>query len=195
MSRLEIISDMLKNPCKMVFPLGRRNLLNWMPDSVFVKLLFRGFMGTRLNLKEPKTFNEKLQWLKLYDHNPEYSDLVDKVKAKEIVGKAIGEEHIVPIYGVWESADDIPFDKLPEQFVLKCNHDQGSVILVPDKSRLNREDTVRRLNRKLKRNIYSETREYPYKNICPKVFAEQYLGNSIVDYKFYCFNGVPRFLY
>lgn len=195
MSKLKTFLSLIKTPYKMVQALDSNGLIRWMPDTVFARLSFRGEMGYKLNLDNPCTFNEKLQWLKLFDHRPEYTDLVDKLKAKEIVGKKIGLQHIVPIYGAWNRADDIPFDDLPKQHVLKCNHDQGSVIVVPDKSMINKEKTIQILNKKLKRNIYYGTREYPYKNIIPKVFAEKYLGEIMTDYKFYCFNGEPLFLY
>ena len=195
MSKLRTMIGMLKTPGKMVFPLGSMGLLNWLPDSKYVKLLFRGEMGYALNLDHPVTFNEKLQWLKINDHRPEYKDFVDKLKAKETVGRIIGNEYIVPIYGAWKNADEIPFDRLPDQFVLKCNHDQGSVIVVPRKNDINRQHVTDTLNKKLKNNIYRGTREYQYKDIPPMVFAEKYLGDSIIDYKFYCFNGEPKFLY
>lgn len=187
--------SLLKTPYKMVQPLGSMGLLNWVPDSVYTRLVFHGEMGYKPDLKNPRTFNEKLQWLKLYDHHPEYTDLVDKLKAKKIVGEKIGLQYIVPIYGEWDRADDIPFEELPDQYVLKCNHDQGSVIVVSDQKLLDKEKTVRVLNKKLKRNIYYGTREYPYKDVAPRVFAEKYLGKVMTDYKFYCFNGEPGFLY
>lgn len=183
------------HPYKAVYSLGARQLLNWLPDKVYCTLAFRGELGYRLDLKTPTTFNEKLQWLKLYDHNPMYAGLVNKLSAKEIVGKRIGYNHIVKTYGSWEKADDISFDELPNSFVLKCNHDQGSVILVPDKKKLDKNEVISNLNYKLRRNLYYGTREYPYKKIPPRVFAEAYLGDSIIDYKFYCFNGSPKFLY
>ena len=166
-----------------------------MPDSLFAKLSYRGIMGEKLNLHNPVTFNEKLQWLKVYDHRKEYSSYVDKLEAKKVIGDKIGVEHIVPILGVWDNAEKIDFNSMPDQFVLKCNHDQGSVILVHDKNTIDKSSIITTLNRKLKKNAYYGTREYPYKNICPKIFAEKYLGNNIIDYKFYCFNGEPRFLY
>lgn len=195
MSKLKTFFSLIKNPQKMIVPLDANHLLTWMSDETFSRLAFRGEMGYRLNLQNPQTFNEKLQWLKINDHRPEYTGLVDKLKAKKIVGQMIGKEHIVPVYGDWKTADDIPFSDLPDRFVLKCNHDQGSVILVKDKNTLDYSATTRILNKKLKRNIFYGTREYPYKNIEPRVFAEQYLQEDIVDYKFYCFEGEPKFLY
>lgn len=195
MSKIKTFIGMLKTPGKMFFPLGCMGLLNWMPDSMYIKLLFRGEMGYKLNLKNPKSFNEKLQWLKIFDHKPEYRDWVDKITVKNIVQDKIGKEHVVPILGLWNNAANIPFDSLPDQFVLKCNHDQGSVIIVSNKNDINQQEIIHKLNKKLNRSIYNGTREYPYKLIKPMVFAEKYLGNSIIDYKFYCFNGEPRFLY
>lgn len=195
MSKITTAMKMLKNPYTFVIGLDINGLIKWMPDSMFAKLSYRGLMGEKLNLKNPKTFNEKLQWLKVYDHREDYTSLVDKLKAKQIVGSIIGSEHIVPCYGSWENAEQIDFDTLPQRFVLKCNHDQGSVILVSDKETLDKQKTIRYFDDKLKHNTYYGTREYQYKNIKPKVFAEEYLGQNIIDYKFYCFNGIPKFLY
>ena len=195
MSKLKTFVSLLKNHQDVFMALDSNGLLRWMSDETYSRLLFKSMMGYELNLKNPQTFNEKLTWLKIYDHRPEYTDLVDKLKAKEIVGEKIGREHIVPIYGAWDRADDIPFDTLPDQFVLKCNHDQGSVILVPDKGKLDRARAVKELNGHLRHNIFNGTREQPYKDVPPRVFAEKYLQNDITDYKFYCFNGDPKFLY
>ncbi len=195
MSKLKTFFSLIKNPQKMIVPLDANHLLTWMSDETFSRLAFRGEMGYPLNLQHPETFNEKLQWLKINDHRPEYTGLVDKLKAKEIVGQMIGKEHIVPVYGDWKTADDIPFSELPDQFVLKCNHDQGSVILVKNKNTLDTSEVIRTLNKKLKRNTFYGTREYPYKDIEPRVFAEEYLQDDIIDYKFYCFQGEPQFLY
>lgn len=195
MSKLKTAIRLLKNPCVFIIGLDRNGFTKWMPDTLFARISFRGLMGEKLNLKHPETFNEKLQWLKVYDHKPEYSMMVDKIRAKDIVGKMIGDEHIVPCYGVWTRGEEIDFNTLPQRFVLKCNHDQGSVILVKDKDRLDKNKTIEILDNKLKHNAYYGTREFPYKNIEAKIFAEAYLGDSIIDYKFYCFNGNPKFLY
>lgn len=195
MSGIKSKIDKILHPIKMVYPLGCFRMLDWMPDELYNSLVFKANMGYKLERNQPKTFNEKLQWLKIHDHREEYTDLVDKIKAKKIVGEKIGFSHIVPMYGEWKRAEDIPFDNLPDQFVLKCNHDQGSVIIVDDKNNLDIKKTVKQINEKLKINLFYSTREYPYKNIVPKVFVEEYLGRAIIDYKFYCFNGTPKFLY
>lgn len=195
MLNVNSVIEKMKHPTKAIIPLDSLRLIDWMPDEMFVKLAFRGELGQKLDLKNPKSFNEKLQWLKLYDHKTEYIDLVDKLKAKSVVGNQIGSQHIVPLYGHWKTADEIAFETLPDKFVLKCNHDQGSVILVSDKNRINKKNVIDILNKKLKRNNFYGCREYPYKYIKPEVFAEEYLGSDIIDYKFYCFNGKPKFLY
>ena len=148
-------------------------------------------MGKKLDLKNPKTMNEKLQWLKLYNRKEEYRDLVDKVKVKAIVAKKIGEQYVVPLLGVWDSFDDIDFDKLPDQFVLKTNHSGGNtgVIVVPNKSKLNKAEAKAKLDKSLKSDVYRAFREWPYKDMEKKIFAEAYLGEDLVDYKFYCFDG------
>lgn len=185
----------LLHPLEMVTPLGCRRFLDWMPDSIYCSLVFRAEMGYKLDLKNPLTFNEKLQWLKVNDHRPEYTEYVDKLRAKQIVGQLIGFQHIVPVLGKWEKAEQIQFQDLPDKFVLKCNHDQGSVKLVSDKNELDIQETIKIFSRKLKNNQYYGTREYPYKDIKPYVFAEEFLGSNIIDYKFYCFSGEPKFLY
>lgn len=155
-------------------------------------------MGKKLDLDYPKSFNEKLQWLKLHNRKPEYSKMVDKVEVKNHIADTIGAEYVIPILGVWETADDIDFDKLPEQFVLKCNHDSGSVVICKDKSALNKKKTAKYLNKRLKKSGFWYGREWPYKNVKPRIFAEQYIGNSgnddVCDYKFFCFNGKAELL-
>ncbi len=195
MSKIKTALELIKTPLRLIAPLGSNRLLDWMPDRMFCSLLFKAEMGYKLNLDEPQTFNEKLQWLKIYDHRPEYEDLVDKLKAKKCIGERIGYQHIIPTYGEWDKAEDIPFHELPKRFVLKCNHDQGSVIIVSDKDKLDTESVIKTMAKKLKSSVYYDTREDPYKNIRPKVFAEMFLGDRIIDYKFYCFNGEPKFLY
>ena len=189
------LRKIVRNPLKLIQILGIRRLLDWMPDSMYIKLTYRAEMGKNLNLKNPKTFNEKLQYLKCYDHDETYTKYVDKVQAKQLVGNMIGYEHIVPTIGEWSTAQDIDFDLLPNQFVLKCNHDQGSVIIVKNKIELDLQKTKEFLDKRLKMNWYYGTREYAYKNIKPKIFAEMFLEENIIDYKFYCFHGDPKFLY
>ena len=161
------------------------------PDKFQISCYYRLEMGKKLDLKNPKTMNEKLQWLKLYNRKEEYRDLVDKVKVKDIVASKIGDKYVVPLLGVWDSFDEIDFDKLPDQFVLKTNHSGGNtgVIIVPDKSKINKADAKKKLERSLESDIFNVYREWPYKGMAKKIFAEAYLGSDLVDYKFYCFDG------
>lgn len=159
------------------------------PDSVYLKLRFKKIMMYPLDLKNPKTFNEKLQWLKLYNRKSEYTKMVDKYEAKKHVAGIIGEEYIIPTLGVWENVDEIDFDELPDQFVLKCTHDSGSYIICPNKNRLDIVSTKNKLENSLKHNFYWESREWPYKNVKPRIIAEEFIGFYPKDYKFFVFNG------
>lgn len=167
----------------------------WLPDKVYLKAKFRLIMGEKLNLKSPKSFNEKLQWLKLYNRRPEYTIMVDKVKAKDYVKSIIGEEYIIPSLGVWKDPDEIDFDKLPNSFVLKCNHNSGlGMYICKDKAKMNRKEVINNLRKGINQNYYTATREWPYKNVPRRILAEQYLEpdsetNDLRDYKFFCFNG------
>ena len=161
------------------------------PDKLYLQICFYLEMGKKLDLKNPKTMNEKLQWLKLYNRKPEYTTMVDKILVKDSVGKIIGKDYIVPLLGVWDTPEQIDFDALPSQFVLKTNHSGGNtgVVIVKDKSKIDREAILEKLRISLKSDIYARYREWPYKNVERKVFAEAYLGDDLADYKFYCYNG------
>lgn len=167
-------------------------------DKQYLQMMYWLHLGRKLNLKNPKTFNEKLQWLKLYNHKPEYTIMVDMVKAKEYVAKLIGEEHIIPTLGVWDDPDDIDFDALPDQFVLKCNHNSGTgMCICRDKSKLDIEKVKAELRKGLKENYFMRWREWPYKNVPRKILAEKFMvdesGTELKDYKIFCFNGEPRY--
>lgn len=167
-------------------------------DLVYLKVAFRLHMGKRLNLTNPQTFSEKMQWLKLYDHNPEYTKMVDKYAAKEYVAERIGEEYIIPTIGVWDKTEDIDWNSLPKQFVLKCTHDSGGLVICRDKDTLNRKAAEKKLNKCLKRDYYKIWREWPYKNVPHRIIAENYIEpdpeiNDLPDYKFFCFNGEPKY--
>lgn len=163
------------------------------PDKLFLRIEYYHYLGKYLNLQKPEGFNEKLQWLKLYDHNPMYTQMVDKVFAKDYVAEVIGEKYLIPTYGVWNSAEEIDFDQLPEQFVLKVTHDSGGVIICKKKSEFDRDRAIQKLTKSLKRKYYKVHREWPYKDIKPRVIAEMYLedsvSNELPDYKFMCFDG------
>lgn len=175
------------------------NLLDWVPDRLYLREYFFCRMGKKLNLKHPKTFNEKLQWLKLYDRKPVYTVMVDKYEAKRYVAEKIGDEYIIPVVGgPWNSVDEIDFNSLPNRFVLKCTHDSGGLVVCKDKNGLNVDNAKAVLSHSMENNYYLHGREWPYKNVARKIFAERYMedqNGQMIDYKFYCFNGKPAFLY
>ncbi|MGM9647557.1 MAG: ATP-grasp fold amidoligase family protein [Eubacteriales bacterium] len=185
---------------RVFLALARRDLLCWMPTRPYLRFYWRAKMGYPLNLDHPVTFNEKLQWLKLYDRDPSYPMLVDKATAKEVARQMLGDDAIIPTLGVWDRAEDIEWDKLPNRFVLKCTHDSGTVIVCEDKATLDRKAAVEKLSAGLARNYYYRTREWFYKDIRPRVIAEAYLSDEsrtdgeLSDYKFYCFDGKPVFV-
>lgn len=169
------------------------------PDKIYLKLLYRLKMGRKLDLKSPKRFTEKLQWLKLYDRKPFYPKLVDKAEVKDYVAGIIGDEYIVPTMGVWNKPEDIDWENLPDRFVLKTTHGGGGsgVVICNDKTRLDKKIAIDKLNKSMKQDIYATLREWPYKDIPHRVIAEQLLDkdsqyDDIPDYKFYCFNGIPK---
>lgn len=172
----------------------KHSLSKILPDNLYLKYEFKKVMGRTLELKNPKYYNDKLQWLKIHDHNPAYIKLVDKYEVKKIISGMIGEEYIIPTLGVWNSYDEIDFNMLPEQFVLKCMHDSGSVIVCRDKKNFDFDKAKEKLSKHLKYNYYWEGREWPYKSIPHRIIADQYIEDAetgnLDDYKFFCFNGV-----
>ena len=177
---------------KIILALRNRRMLDWLPDVIYLKLIFRIKMHQRLELKKPATFNEKMQWLKLHDRNPSYSKMVDKYEVKKIVADRIGEKYIIPVLGIWDKFEEIDFDKLPNQFVLKCTHDSGGIVICKDKSEFNKEMARKKLNSSLRTNHFYHGREWPYKNVKPRIMAEKYMEDSsgeLRDYKLMMFNG------
>lgn len=173
-----------------------------MSDKYYLSVLWKMLMGYPMDWNHPQTFNEKLQWLKLHDRNPLYTTLVDKYRVKQWVADKIGDQHVIPTLAVYQSVDEIDLDQLPNRFVLKCNHDSGSVVICRDKLSFNLETAKRKLDEALKRNFYWEAREWAYKNVKPLVFAEQYMEDAslpdskdLLTYKFLCFGGIPCLMY
>lgn len=161
------------------------------PERMYLKIRYYLEMGKPLDLDNPKTMNEKLQWLKLYNRKPEYTHMVDKVLVKDYVAKLIGEKYVIPTLGVWDHFDEIDFDQLPEQFVLKTNHSGGSlgVVICNDKNNMDKVAAKKKLESSLKQDISKTHGEWPYRDVKRKIFAEMYLGDDLTDYKFYCFDG------
>ena len=175
-----------------------RYIFRYLPDSLFVRIQYRAIMGKKLHLNNPRGFNEKLQWLKIHDRKKEYELYVDKYAVREFIEKTIGEQYLVNLLGVWDNADQIDYDYLPNQFVIKGAHDSGSVVVCRDKTRLDQDATTEMMRKTLKKNNYYYGRDWPYKHVTPRIIAEEYLDNGplgLIDYKFYCFDGEPKFLY
>lgn len=188
----------LKNPGYIFIALSRLGFFKKMNDEKYLCIVYKIRTGKTLNLENPKTFNEKLQWLKLYDRKIEYTTMVDKYAVKQYVADKIGENHIIPTLGVWDKFEDIDFDKLPNNFVLKCTHDSGGLVICRDKSKLDMNAAKKKLNKSLKRNYFYAGREWPYKDVKPRIIAEKYLeekGKTVPeDYKVYCINGKPIYI-
>ena len=193
------IKKIIKNPGLLFLTLGHRGFLNWMNDKTYLSIAFKIRMGKKLNLDTPKTYSEKLQWLKIYDRQPQYTEMVDKYKVKDYVASIIGKEYIIPTIGVWDKFEDIDFEKLPQQFVLKCTHDSGGLVICRDKNTLNIEKAKRKINKCLKHNFFYAQREWPYKNVVPRIIAEIYMEDGkdqeLRDYKFFCFDGKVKALF
>lgn len=170
---------------------------NYMPDEAYLKRKYRACMGKKLNLEHPQTFNEKLQWLKIHDRKPEYTMMVDKYLVREYVAKTVGEEYLIPLLGVWEDPEEIDFDALPDQFVLKCNHNSGlGMCICKDKSELDLPKVKRELKKGLKQDYYLTGREWVYKDVPRRIIAEKYMVDEseteLKDYKIMCFGGKAR---
>ena len=186
----------------IVYCITRFNLGNSLSDEKYLRLIYRIMFGKKLNLEHPVTFNEKLQWLKLYDHNPTYPKMVDKITAKNYVASIIGEEYIIPTLAVYNSVEEIDLDQLPDQFVLKTNHSGGNtgVVICRNKQSFDLEKAKKKLSTSLHTDMFSSTREWPYSQIKPRVFAERYISDDTIardlkDYKFFCFDGKVNALF
>lgn len=193
------LKNFILDPAKRILYLSQLGFYRHMDDRKYLEKLYRATFGKDLNLENPQTFNEKLQWLKLYDRKPIYTTMVDKYAAKEYVADKIGGEYIIPTLGVWDKFDDIDFGALPDQFVLKCTHDSGGLAICKDKKTFDIEAARKKINRCLKRNYYYTFREWPYKDVKPRIIAEKYMvdesGYELKDYKIFCFDGQPKIMF
>lgn len=179
-----------------------KNFLSFLPDKLYLSLRYRCKVGHWINWKDPKTFTEKLQWLKVYDYKPEYTQMVDKLAAKEYVAERIGKKYLIPTLGVWNRVEDIDWENLPNQFVLKTTHGGGGegVVICSDKVHLNKTEAIKKLKNSMQSNAGKSYREKPYLNVPRRIIAEQYMVDhkeivsDLIDYKFYCFNGTPKLI-
>ncbi|MBQ6111948.1 MAG: hypothetical protein IJL01_06090 [Synergistaceae bacterium] len=201
MSLSEFIRKAVKclvNPEYRFWALNSRGFYDSMPDEEFLKRVYEYMLGKKLNLINPETFTEKMQWQKLYDRRPEYTKMADKYEVKSIVAAKIGSEHVIPLIGVWDNFDDIDIDSLPSQFVLKCTHDSGGLIVCRDKSEFDIQTAREKLTRSLRTNYYKPWREWAYKDIHPRIIAEKYIDSlgkpDSLEYKLTCFGGRVRLI-
>ena len=198
-NKIKAAIALISNKEKRIDFMIQKGFYDNLSDEAFIRMKYKAKMGKNLNLSKPITYNEKLQWIKLYDHNPLYTTLVDKYEVKRYVENIIGADYIIPTLGVWDDFDDIDFSKLPNQFVLKCTHDSGGIVICKDKSKLNLAEAKAKIEKCLKRNFFAFGREWPYKNVKPRIIAEQYMEDSktkeLRDYKFFAFDGVVRALF
>ena len=183
----------------VAWALNRPILRDVLPAQWYLQMKYHDRFGKFINMKDPKSFNEKLQWLKIHNRKKEYCGMVDKYEVRSYIAKKIGSEHLIPLVGgPWKSFDEIDFDTLPDQFVLKCTHDSGSVVICKDKNSFDRAEARQRLDIALNYNMYWFGREWPYKAVRPQIIAEKYMvdesGYELKDYKLFCFDGKVQFL-
>lgn len=182
----------------LVWMLNQGKLLHVVPDSTYLKMMYMLEMGKKLDLDNPRTFNEKLQWLKIHNRKPIYTTMVDKYEVESYVTSLIGEEYVIPTLGVWDSFDEIDFNSLPDAFVLKCTHDSGGLVICKNKQDFNINEAKKKIERCFKFNFYWHGREWPYKDVKPRIIAEPYIVDKelmeLRDYKFFCFSGCVKFL-
>lgn len=204
MSKIQSALQMLKSDRSTFMAAIIQNFFGWLPDKTYLQLLYRFKMGHRLDLNHPKTFTEKIQWLKLYNRRPEYTLMVDKYAVKKYVADIIGEKYIIPTLGVWDKPEDIDWDALPNEFVLKTTHGGGSggVVICKDKKTFDRNKAILTLRDSMNGDIYRSLREWLYKDVKKRVLAEKYMAPKdmvnnpiydLSDYKFFCFNGEPKY--
>jgi hypothetical protein len=190
--------SLLKRPHQLIVTIHRR-VFCWLPDKTFLSILNFLIFGKKMNWEKPQTFNEKLTWIKLYDRRPEYTKMADKYSVKKLVSDRIGKEYVVENYVVADRWEDIDFDKLPNQFVIKCTHDSGGAFICRDKKTFDYDKVRKRIERNLKMRNWKTGREWPYKDIPHRIIVDRLLddhtGNELRDYKFWCFNGVPTYMY
>lgn len=187
----------LRSPVKIINPLGARGYLNWMSDEMYLKFVFKGFLNKKLNLENPRSFSEKLQWLKLHDRKPEYSNYADKYEVRKHIAETIGEKYLIPLLGIYDCVDEIDWKSLPNKFVLKCTHGSTSNIICTDKEKLDIEASKIKLKKWMKKNWYWYGREWPYKYIKPRIICEKFISDKDTtpdDYKVLCFDGKAKLI-
>lgn len=198
-SFIKKIQKGVTNPRFVLDLLAVRLCSKWLQDKPYLKMRFKLNMGYPLDLDNPRTFNEKMSWIKLYDRRPVYTQMADKYTAKQFVSERVGKEYVVENLAQVNKWEDIDINALPNQFVIKCTHDSSGVSICKDKSSFDFEKARKKIEQSYKCNYFWNCREWPYKNIQPKIIIDRYLddhtGNELRDYKFWCFNGKPVYMY
>lgn len=192
------VIKVIKSPLLIISYFGHRGWFKFIPDKLYLEMVYKARLKKDLNLKNPRNFNEKLQWLKLYYREPIMVDLVDKFKVRKYVSDIIGEKYLNELYGCYDRFNDINFSELPDSFVIKVNHDSGGIIMIEDKNNVNHLVLSKKVQSLIKKNYYYSSREWPYKNIKPRIIIEKYLKDDssldLKDYKIHCFSGKPEFI-
>jgi hypothetical protein len=195
---MDKVIKVINEPALLIKKFLNLKISRIIPDKLYLKIKYRIRMGKKLDLTNPRTFNEKLQWLKLNDRKREYTKMVDKYEVRKYISDLIGEKYLIPIIGVYNNFEEIDFESLPNQFVLKCTHDSGGIVICKDKKALSIEDARNQINYSLNRNYYFLSREWPYKNVKPRIICEKYMvdesGTELKDYKIFCFDGTPKII-
>ena len=199
MDLVKVVVNSISNPKEIFVKLFVHLFGKVIEDRLYIQIIYYLSFGRKIDLDKPRSFNEKMNWLKLYNRVPLYTILADKYEVKAFVAKIIGEEFVVENYGVYDTWEDIDFDKLPDQFVIKGTHDSGGAFVCRNKARFDCNRVKRRIEKNLKKNYYFPLREWPYMNIKPRIIIDKFLddgtGSELRDYKFYCFNGIPKYIY
>lgn len=182
----------MKNIIEEIIATRNPRRFKFLSDKVYLSIKYKHVFGKKMDWDNPQSFNEKLQWLKVYNRDPQYAKLVDKYEVKKYITEVLDRKYVIPTLGVWNTFEEIDFDALPNQFVLKCTHDSGGLVVCKDKANLDIDAAKKKINQSLQNNYYYSGREWPYKNVKPRIIAEQYMADDLRDYKLFCFNGVPR---
>ena len=195
MNIIKNICDVIKYPPYLLVVLAKSKLIK-LDDKKYLEIKYRALTKNKLDLNNPKTFNEKLQWLKLYNRKDIYTKMVDKYEAKEIIKDKIGDGYVVPTYGIYNSFDEINFKELPHKYIMKCTHDSGGLVICKNDININK--ARKKIEKSLKNNYYLSGREWPYKNVKPRIIVEELLenrnGDELIEYDFFCFNGEPQII-
>lgn len=199
MKKTRKITRYLQHPSAIIVYLMNKNFFNWMSDKLYIKIKYYLVIGKWMDLNNPETFNEKIQWLKLYDRKDIYTALVDKYIVKRKVADAIGNEYVIPTIGVYDKVEDIDFNELPDRFVMKCTHDSGGIAICKNRKDFDELAAKKKINKYLRRKYYYVHREWPYKNVKPRIIIEKYMEDDatdeLTDYKVMCFGGKAKMVF